>query len=113
MTPPKNIQESVAHVLLVDDDSNLLMIVSDRLMNAGYRVSQASSLREALGLLESENFHLVLLDIYLPDQNAFLSSGKLHGLGDFRRKGLSLDAQPHAGALGLPAVLRHAGGPCF
>jgi len=69
MTPPKNIQESVAHVLLVDDDSNLLMIVSDRLMNAGYRVSQASSLREALGLLERENFHLVLLDIYLPDQS--------------------------------------------
>lgn len=67
--PPKNIRESVAHVLLVDDDSNLLMIVSDRLMNAGYRVSQASNLREALELLERESFHLVLLDIYLPDQN--------------------------------------------
>lgn len=67
--PQGNVRETVAHVLVVDDDGNLLMIVSDRLMNAGYRISQASSLREALELLERENVHLVLLDIYLPDQN--------------------------------------------
>jgi len=84
MMPLKNIRESVAHVLLVDDDSNLLMIVSDRLTNAGYRVSQASSLGEALGLLERENVHLVLLDIYLPDQSG------LEGLRKIRAQYASL-----------------------
>ncbi len=82
--PQKNAREGVAHVLVVDDDSNLLMIVSDRLANAGYRVSQASSLRDALGLLEKEDVHLVLLDIYLPDQNG------LEGLKEIKARSASL-----------------------
>ena len=91
--PQENIRESVAHVLLVDDDSNLLMIVSDRLVNAGYRISQASNLREALELLERESFHLVLLDIYLPDQNG------LEGLKKIR-----------AGYAALPVIIMTAHG---
>ena len=93
MMPHKNVRESVAHVLLVDDDSNLLMIVSDRLTNAGYRISQASNLREALELLERESFHLVLLDIYLPDQNG------LEGLRKIR-----------AGHASLPVIIMTAHG---
>ncbi len=84
MPPQSSNREGVAHVLVVDDDGNLLMIVSDRLMSAGYRISQASSLREALELLEKENFHLVLLDIYLPDQNG------LEGLRKIRARNASI-----------------------
>ncbi len=75
---------TIAHVLIVDDDSNLLMIVSDRLTNAGYRVSQTSNLHDALELLERENVHLVLLDIYLPDQSG------LEGLKRIRASHASL-----------------------
>lgn len=65
---PRSDREIAAHVLLVDDDPNLRMIVSDRLSSSGYRVSQASSLEEALALLDRESHELLLLDIYLPDQ---------------------------------------------
>jgi two-component system, NtrC family, response regulator HydG len=91
--PQRNERDSVAHVLIVDDDGNLLMIVGDRLMNAGYRISQASSLRGALELLERESFHLVLLDIYLPDQNG------LEGLRKIR-----------AGNPSLPVIIMTAHG---
>jgi DNA-binding NtrC family response regulator len=66
--PPKSLRESAAHILLVDEDDNLRLIVSDRLASAGYRVAEASSLREALEQLDRESHQLVLLDIYLPDQ---------------------------------------------
>lgn len=84
MMPPKEGRESAAHILLVDDDANLRMIVSDRLTSAGYRISQAPSLRAGLDALASESFHLVLLDIYLPDQSG------LEGLREIRARYPSL-----------------------
>jgi DNA-binding NtrC family response regulator len=82
--PPKIGRESSAHILLVDDDDDLRLIVSDRLAIAGYRVNQASSLREALELLDRENHQVVLLDIYLPDQTG------IEGLRAIRARHASL-----------------------
>lgn len=84
MTAPKAAREGTARILLVDDDENLGMIVSDRLMNAGYRITQARNLREALEYLERESHHLVLLDIYLPDQSG------LEGLRSIRARHAAL-----------------------
>jgi len=50
------------------------MIVSDRLRRSGYLPAEAASIAQAERLLAEENYQLVLLDIFLPDQE------KLEGL---------------------------------
>ena len=56
-----------AHVLLVDDDRDLLRLLSMRLQASGYRVSTADCMQAARTLLGIERFDLVLSDVRLPD----------------------------------------------
>jgi len=60
--------ESSAQILVVDDDANLRLILTDRLLALGHNVDQAASLAEALALLERGSYQLVCLDVFLPDQ---------------------------------------------
>ncbi len=69
MNQPENGRNGAARILVVEDDENLRIILSDRLVDGGYRVSQASSLAEALEVLDRESCQLALLDIFLPDQS--------------------------------------------
>lgn len=58
-------------ILIVDDDTDLSMLIFDMLSDKGYQVSLAASLDAAYSLLEKEQFHLILLDINLPDGTGF------------------------------------------
>jgi DNA-binding NtrC family response regulator len=69
MSPSGNGMNGAARILVVEDDANLRMIVSDRLTGMGYRISEASSLTEAVEVLDRESCRLALLDIFLPDQS--------------------------------------------
>lgn len=55
-----------AHVLLVDDDADLLRLLGMRLAGAGYRVSSADSAESALAQLAHETPQLVISDVQLP-----------------------------------------------
>jgi two-component system response regulator GlrR len=55
-----------AHLLLVDDDADLLRLLTMRLTAAGYRVSTAISAEAALNQLAVERPALVLSDVRLP-----------------------------------------------
>jgi two-component system response regulator HydG len=57
-----------AQILIVDDDDNLRMIVTDRLESMGYGVTSVSSFASAVVEMGERQYPLVLLDIYLPDQ---------------------------------------------
>lgn len=70
--------ETEANILVVDDDVNQRMILQDRLNNMGLRVSQASSVAEALVQLGRESYQLVLLDVYLPDQQRLEGLARIH-----------------------------------
>ncbi len=54
-------------ILVVDDDERLLMALEALLENEGYDTATAWSGQEALRLLRSGTFDLILLDDYLPD----------------------------------------------
>ena len=56
----------MTHVLVVDDEQDIVAIVRDYLADAGYRVSTARSGEEALRLLRSIVPDLVVLDLGLP-----------------------------------------------
>lgn len=58
-------------VLLVEDDSRLREIVNKYLGNEDFHMTLASSGEEAFEALETEEFHLILLDVMLPDTDGW------------------------------------------
>ena len=58
-------------ILIIDDDRDLHMIISDMLTGYGYRVTCAIDAEEAFALLSKNTYHLILLDINLPDSDGF------------------------------------------
>jgi DNA-binding NtrC family response regulator len=56
-------------LLLVDDEESFRRLISKELERSGYRVTQAANLAEARPLIARQAFHLVLLDVRLPDGN--------------------------------------------
>ncbi len=55
------------HVLVVEDEANLLKLVSVNLVSRGYEVSEAKNGSEALDQLHLRLPSLMVLDIKLPD----------------------------------------------
>ncbi|RZI83383.1 MAG: response regulator [Rubrivivax sp.] len=58
-----------AHILLVDDDADLLRLLSMRLSAAGYRVTAVESAESALSHLAMERPQLVVSDVQLPGKD--------------------------------------------
>ncbi len=54
-------------LLLVDDEESFRKLVGKELAHAGYRVAAAGNLGEAREILAKQTFHLVLLDVRMPD----------------------------------------------
>ena len=58
-------------ILIIDDDKDLAMIIIDMLTDQGFGVTHAGSSEEAFEILTDRSFHLILLDINLPDAVGF------------------------------------------
>ena len=58
-------------LLVVDDNEMNRDLLSRRLERQGYRVTVAVDGRQALEILNREDFNLVLLDIMLPEMNGY------------------------------------------
>lgn len=58
-------------ILIVDDDKDISMLIVDLLEDKGYAAVIAGTINEAYSALEKEQFHLILLDINLPDGTGF------------------------------------------
>lgn len=56
-------------ILLIDDDKNTCIILSNILSDAGYKVICCKTGNNALEKFEKEHFHAVLVDYNLPDLN--------------------------------------------
>ena len=57
----------VAHILIVEDDGDLLEVLKYVLEDEGYRVSTAAGGAEALAIAAAGDVGLVLLDISMPE----------------------------------------------
>jgi two-component system KDP operon response regulator KdpE len=55
------------HVLVVEDEANILKFVAVNLMGRGYKVAEAKNGTEALTCLRADPPALMVLDIKLPD----------------------------------------------
>ena len=59
------------NIMIIDDDSDLSLIITDMLESYGFGVTCAENSEEAFKLLESSTFDLILLDINLPGTTGF------------------------------------------
>jgi DNA-binding response OmpR family regulator len=66
-------QESqrTAHVMVVDDDPDTVVILSRHVQREGYTVIKASSGRECLRLLREHTVDIILLDLMMPEVDGF------------------------------------------
>lgn len=58
-------------ILVVDDDQDILQLVSIHLKRQGYKVEQASNADEALLLLEDKEVDLAIVDVMMPGMTGF------------------------------------------
>ena len=58
-------------ILIVDDDEDLSFIICEMLENYGYSVGCAESGEKAFDMLAENTWHLILLDINLPETTGF------------------------------------------
>jgi len=60
-----------ARLLLIDDSQTSLTRQYQMLTEAGFHVVTATSCEEGMQLLQKESFHVVLVDLIMPDRNGF------------------------------------------
>jgi DNA-binding NtrC family response regulator len=54
------------HILVVDDEADILMVMEEFLKKEGYDVLTSRSGEEAIEIVKSRNINLVLLDLAMP-----------------------------------------------
>jgi len=69
-----------ATILIVDDEKNILLTLSQALQVAGYRTELASSGQTALDLVSAKPVDAVLMDVKMPDMDGLVATEKLAAL---------------------------------
>lgn len=73
------------HILVVDDERDLVDLLLINLRRAGYRTSAASNGREALALLQKDRPDLVILDIMMPEISGIEVASRMRANPDLAR----------------------------
>ncbi len=68
-------------ILLVEDDENLRVTLADNLVEQGYAVTQAATVKAGWSALEAAAFDVVVLDLMLPDGDGYALCRKLRAAG--------------------------------
>ena len=69
-------------ILIVDDDTTLLDLLGEHLAAAGYQASRAESGEQGLALAETDEPHLVVLDVMMPGMDGWEVCRQLRRLSD-------------------------------
>ena len=70
-------------ILLVEDETGLVLTLTDRLMSEGYAVTHAGDGEKGERMASEGHFDVILLDVMLPKKNGF------DIIRDFRKHGIS------------------------
>lgn len=79
---PVDSPSSEAHVLLVDDDTEILESMRYALEQSGFRVSVASDGNQGLAMVETLSPDLLILDMMMPKRSGFLVLEQLRRQGN-------------------------------
>ncbi len=61
--------EVKAHILIIDDDKRLRLLLEQFLSKEGFTSSSVANTAEARNILQSENIDIIILDVMMPGQN--------------------------------------------
>lgn len=75
-------QNMQKQILIIDDDEDMSFIISEMLESYGYGVNCAHNSEKAFELLSENTYHLILLDINLPDTTGFEFCRELRRVSD-------------------------------
>lgn len=89
-------------ILIVEDDKHLRSTLAEMFRSRGYKVVEAGSAHEALGLVGSERPSLLLLDLILPMKDGISLLEELRGTG-FTQPTIILSNLLGSGELGRDA----------
>lgn len=67
------------HILIVDDDAQLVDLLADYLTGEGYLVSKAGNARDMRAVLADSKVSLIVLDLMLPGENGLSICRELRG----------------------------------
>lgn len=70
------------HILVADDEKEILELVSSYLMKEGYLVSAAHDGCEVLKKMRGTTFDLIMLDILMPNQDGFKTCEKIREMSN-------------------------------
>ena len=59
------------HILVVDDDDKIRLLIKEYLSNKGYIVSTAENAQKAKTKIDIFNFNIIILDIMMPGQSGY------------------------------------------
>lgn len=66
------------HILVVDDDAKVRLVVRSMLQQDGHTVSEASSGLDALGMFRDDHFDVVITDLGMPAMNGRQVARRMH-----------------------------------
>ncbi|MDQ0257046.1 DNA-binding response OmpR family regulator [Evansella vedderi] len=89
------------HLLIVDDDKEIADLAGIYLNNEGYKVMKAANGREALHMLETFPFKLVILDIMMPEMDGLEVCRRIREKGNIPIIMLSAKSEEMDKILGL------------
>ena len=98
-------------ILVVDDEPDIRQLVALILESAGHEIMTVSSGKEALYSLEQDDYHLVILDIMMPEMDGWEVCRQIKGRSrtkDLPVVFLTVRGQPLDRVIGLEVV--HADG---
>lgn len=70
-------------ILIIDDEENILKVLSDFLTRSGFEVQSAKEGKRAIGLYSKERFDAVVLDLKLPDMDGVELLKELQKINSF------------------------------
>ena len=69
-----------SHILIVDDEAPIREVLSEALACAGYRVTPAASVEEAMRIVVADTPNLVITDLQLEESDGFELADQIKGI---------------------------------
>ncbi len=97
-------------ILIVDDQPDIVLMLTDRLTSLGYETVSAENGKDALEQLEQQLPHLILLDLEMPEMTGMEFLQALGKLNAKKNGGSESEGSNGADSLPLPVVVMTAHG---
>ena len=75
---PQSTDSLKPHVLVVDDESQLVVMVAGFLRESGFNISTAENAADAYNLLQQEPYDAILTDVMMPGEDGVTFLGRVH-----------------------------------